>query len=283
MSDHFHMQISPSARLTGSDFPMIEIDHAVCRARVALHGAQVLEWAPADEAEVLYVSPDAIFREGKAIRGGIPICWPWFGAHPSEENAPFHGIARTRPWRLLSAEEDAAGVTLRFEMAEKIWSAEVIIKAGAELEVRLVSKNTNDFPILISGALHIYFGISDIGEVRIAGLEGVDFIDTLGKSGESRQRGAVEFHEEVDSIYESSSSCLLVDDLSGRTILVEKSGSPSTVVWNPWVAKGKAMADLPDEGYRKFCCIEPAIANDRAVIVMPGERHVLSARISVEE
>ncbi|MFM2197153.1 MAG: hypothetical protein RLZZ505_585 [Verrucomicrobiota bacterium] len=250
---------------------------------MALHGAHVMSWKPAGEEEVLYLSPDAVFKEGKAIRGGIPVCWPWFNAHPADASQPSHGLVRGRFWELLDAGEDASGVTLRFGIRVGIWSAELTVKAGEELEVALKSKNTSEVPIVISGSLHSYLGVSDISHVRVVNLDGSAYLDTVGKPQMRKQKGDVVFDREVDRIYESSRSLLLVDDLSGRTILIEKSGSNSTVIWNPWLEKAAALADLPDDGYRKFCCIETAIANDRAEIVMPGGAHVLATRISVEE
>jgi len=264
-------------------YPVFEIDHPKCTARVALHGAHVMSWKPVDEEEVLYLSPDAVFKEGKAIRGGIPVCWPWFNKHPADPEQPSHGLVRGRFWDLLDAAEDASGVTLRFGIRVGIWSAEVTVKAGEELVVALVSKNVSEVPIVVSGALHTYLGVSEISQVRVVNLDGCGYLDTVGDPEMRKQKGDVNFDREVDRIYESSSSILLVDDLSGRTLLVEKSGSPSTVVWNPWVEKAAALGDMPDEGYRRFCCIEAAISNDRAEIVMPGASHVLMTRISVEE
>lgn len=277
------MNLPPSVRLSGSGYPVFEIDHPTCKARVALHGAHVTGWRPAGEEEVLYLSPDAVYKEGKAIRGGIPVCWPWFNAHPADPEQPSHGLVRARFWELLDAAEDPSGVTLRFGIRAGIWNAEITVKAGEELEVTLESKNVSEVPIVVSGALHTYLGVSDISQVRIVNLDGCAYLDTVGGPEMRKQKGDVTFDREVDRIYESSSGTLIVDDLSGRTILIEKSGSPSTVVWNPWAEKAAAMGDMPDDGYRKFCCIEAAIANDRAVVVMPGSSHVLSTRISVEE
>lgn len=264
-------------------FLVFQIEHETCSARVALHGAHVMSWRPRDEEEVLYLSPDAIFSEGKAIRGGIPICWPWFNAHPTNSEMPSHGLVRGRFWELLDASENEAGVTLRFEVKDGIWNALVTVRAGEDLEVSLESRNPNEIPLVVSGALHSYLAVSDIEQVRALNLDGAEYLDTVGEPTMRKQRGDVRFSEELDRIYESRSGVLLVDDLSGRTILIEKSGSPSTVVWNPWVKKAAALGDLPDEDYRKFCCIEAAIANDRAEIVPPGGSHVLMTRISVEE
>ena len=264
-------------------YPVFEIAHATCEARVALHGAHVMSWRPADEEEVLYLSPDAVYKEGKAIRGGIPVCWPWFNAHPADDSQPAHGLVRGKFWELLEASEDGAGVTLRFGVSEGIWNAEVTVRAGEELEVALESRNVTEVPIVVSGALHTYLGVSDISQVRVVKLDGCEYLDTVGERTMRKQKGDVVFEREVDRIYGSSSSVLLVDDLSGRTVLVEKGGSPSTVVWNPWGEKCAALGDMPDDGYQKFCCIEAAIANDRAEIVMPGASHVMMTRISVEE
>jgi glucose-6-phosphate 1-epimerase len=279
------MKLPQSVRLIeiAPGYPVFEVAHPKCTARVALHGAHVMSWKPVDEEEVLYLSPDAVFKEGKAIRGGIPVCWPWFNAHPTNPEMPAHGIARTRFWELVEAGESGDGVVLKFGMSDGIWNASVTVKAGAELEVILETRNPNEIPIVVSGALHSYFAVSDIEQVRVVNLEGADYLDTVGTPTMRNQKGALGFGSEVDSIYDSSSSLLLVDDLSGRTILIEKGGSPSTVVWNPWAEKSAAMGDMPDDGYLKFCCVEAAIANDKAVIVMPGASHVLSTRISVEE
>lgn len=279
------MNLPDSIRLSESSpsYPIFEIDHPTCSARVALHGAQVISWRPADEDEVLYLSPDAVFEEGKAIRGGLPICWPWFNAHPTNPEMPSHGIVRTRFWNFVAASESDEGVTLQLEMVEGIWSAVVTFKIGEALEVILETRNPNEIPIVVSGALHPYFAVSDIEQVRVVNLDGADYLDTVGTPTQRKQKGALNFSGELDSIYDSSSNVLLVDDLSGRTLLIEKTGSPSTVVWNPWIEKSAALKDLPNDGYQKFCCIEAAIANDKAVIVMPGSIYVLSIRISVEE
>jgi glucose-6-phosphate 1-epimerase len=279
------MELPQSVRLVeiAPGYPVFEIVHPQCTARVALHGAHVMSWQPVDEEEVLYLSPDAVFKEGKPIRGGIPVCWPWFNKHPADPEQPSHGLVRGRFWELLDAAEDPSGVTLRFGVQQGIWNAELTVKAGQELEVALVSKNVSEVPILVSGALHPYLGVSDIGQVRVVNLDGRDYLDTVGEPEMRIQKGDLTFEREVDRIYSSASSILLVDDLSGRTLLIEKNGSPSTAVWNPGLEKSAALDDLPDDGYRRFCCIEAVIANDRAEIVMPGGSHVLSTRISVEE
>lgn len=279
------MNLPPSVRRTEitPGYPIFEITHPTCSARVALHGAHVMSWRPVDEEEVLYLSPDAVFQEGTPIRGGIPICWPWFSQHPADPEQPSHGLVRSRFWECLHASEDPTGVTLRFRIQVGIWSAEVTVKAGEELEVALESQNQSELPIVISGALHTYLGVSDIEQVRVVNLDGCNYLDTVAEPVMRTQKGDVVFTSEVERTYENSNRMLLVDDLSGRTLLIEKSGSSSTVIWNPWAEKASALADLPDDDYRRFCCIETTIANDRAEILMPGGKHTLMTRISVEE
>lgn len=263
-------------------YPVYEIDHPVCTARVALHGAHVMEWQPRNAREpVLYLSPQAVLREGKAIRGGIPICWPWFNAHPGDSAQPSHGFARSAFWEAGEFSDEAGGVTLRFSFRKDPWTAEATIRLGRTLEVELRSGNRGDSPVPVSGALHSYLRVGDAGRVRVEGLEGTSYLDTVGTPTPRRQDGPVTFDSEVDRIYGSSSTSTLVDPAGGRRIVVAKGGSPSTVVWNPWSAKAAKLGDLPDDGFRDFVCIEAAIANERAVLLEPGETHAFSTRISL--
>lgn len=281
------MKLPSSVRLSSEDssYPIYEISHVLCTARVALHGAHVMEWKPAGAEEVLYLSPDAIFKEGKAIRGGIPLCWPWFNAHPSDPSQPSHGVARSTFWVLEAASEDENGVLLRFGLDRSGWHARVAVRMGKSLEIALESLNPGSEPIHISGALHSYFRVGALDQVQLSGLEDAPYLDTSGdgKKVKRQQDGLVLFNGEVDSIYDSAGCVELIDEALGRTIVIEKTGSPSTVVWNPWVEKAAALGDLPDEGYRDFVCVEAAIANDKAVTVEPGGSYLLGTRISVKE
>ena len=278
------MNLPPSVRLVDlvPGYPVLEIDHARCRARIALHGAHVMEWQPAGQEPVLYLSPDAVFREGKAIRGGIPVCWPWFNAHPDEPDQPAHGIARTRFWNLVDAAEDEQGVSVRLSMSEAPWGAELAVRAGAELGLSLKSTNLGNEPVRVSGALHSYLRVDDIGKARIEGLDGSTYLDTVGSPAIRSQDGLLAIDREVDRIYESSGAVRLVDESAGRTLVIVKSGSPSTVVWNPWIGKAAALGDLPDADYRRFVCVEAAIANDKAVILGQKESAVISTALRVE-
>ncbi|GAA5478077.1 putative glucose-6-phosphate 1-epimerase [Haloferula helveola] len=265
-------------------YPVYEIDHPTCTARVALHGAHVMEWQPKHVSDpVLYLSPEAVLREGKAIRGGIPVCWPWFNAHPTDPSLPSHGFARSTFWKTGEFSTDGDAVTLRFTFEKGAWHAELRLSLGEALEAELTTTNRGDQPVPVSGALHSYLRVGDISAIHIEGFDGCGYLDTVGAPAARRQDGPVRFDSEVDRIYDTHGSSRLVDPTLHRTITVEKSGSPSTVVWNPWIEKAAALGDLPDEGYKDFVCIEAAIANDLAVRLAPGESHKFSTRIRVEE
>ena len=263
-------------------YPVLTIKHPKCSARVALHGAHVMSWCPAGAEEVIYLSPDAVYREGKAIRGGIPLCWPWFNAHPSAPDLPSHGLVRNQFWELESTDVTDDGVVAKLRRDSADWSAVATISMGSSLEVALESTNLGDEEMMISGALHSYFSVGDVREITIKGLEDADYLDTVGKDTNRRQTGVIRIDREVDWHYVSSGSVRLEDPVKKRTILVEKEASPSTVVWNPWIEKAAALGDLPNEDYLAFACIEAAITNDRAVAIGKGETHRFSTRVSVE-
>lgn len=271
------------------NYPVLEIDHPSCRARVALHGAHVMEWQPAGHVPVLYCSPETVLREGKAIRGGIPICWPWFNAHPTDPSKPAHGIARNRFWHLTDAQDGGESVELRFELkadeaTRALWPHEfhaiVEVRLGAELHVSLTSHNTSDSAFRETGALHTYLAVDDIGRVAINGLEEAAFVDTAGGRREPGvQSGDIRIAGEVDRIYTSTAPVTVGDGT--RTIHVHKHGSASTIVWNPGPVKAVKLGDLPPDGFRRFVCVEAANAPGAEVAVAPGGHHVLQTRIAV--
>ena len=263
-------------------YPVVTVNHPTCRARVALHGAHVMSWCPTGHEEVLYLSPEAVYREGKAIRGGIPICWPWFNAHPSDPDLPSHGLVRNQFWKLESTDADDEGVVAKLRRTTEHWTVVATIQMGSSLEVAIESTNLGDDQLLVSGALHSYFRVGDVRQITIKGLEDAAYLDTVGQHTNRHQTGVIEIDREVDRYYDSSASVRLEDPLKERTILIDKENSPSTVVWNPWIEKAAALGDLPNEDYLAFACVEAAITNDRAVALSQGETHRFATRISVE-
>lgn len=278
-------------RLTelAENFPVLEIDHPACRAKVALHGAHVMEWTPAGQEPVLYLSPKSAFAGGKAIRGGIPICWPWFGPHPDDATKPAHGFVRATAWTLVDCQDNGASVEIRLELnaseeTRKLWDHEfhliAEIRLGAELHVSLTSHNTGTTPFTETGALHTYLAISHVDEVEVVGLDDTGFIEKAG--GEmvpGHQTGPVRIVGEVDRVYSSRADVTLRD--VSRTLHIHKHGSASTVVWNPGEKKAALMGDLRFEDFPHFLCVEAANAPGAEVTVAPGATHVLRTRIGV--
>ena len=263
-------------------YPVVTVNHPACRAQVALHGAHVMSWCPTGQEEVLYLSPEAVYREGKAIRGGIPVCWPWFNAHPSDPDLPSHGLVRNQFWKLESTDANDEGVVAKLRRTTEHWTVVATIQMGSSLEVAIESTNLGDDQLLVSGALHSYFRVGDVRQIIIKGLEDTDYLDTVGQHTDRHQTGVIEIDREVDRYYDSIAAVRLEDPLKERVILIDKKNSPSTVVWNPWIEKAAALGDLPNEDYLAFACVETAVTNDRAVALSKGETHDFATRISVE-
>lgn len=270
------------------DYPAIVVNHPAATAKIALNGAHVMEWTPSGQSPVLYMSPEAELVPGKPIRGGIPICWPWFGPHPTLLGAPAHGFARLRSWELERADETPAGVNLEFILSAEegaipdwpyAFALRCVLQIGAELEVVLKVQNTGSQPWEMSAALHTYLQVADISHVMVSGLHGTQFVEGRLSPEKRLQTGPVKFDREVDRLFASDSAVEVQDPQSRRTLIIEKSGSRSTVVWNPWIEKSKRLADLPDDAYHGFLCVEAANAGDDVVTVPPNGRHVLSTRL----
>jgi len=273
--------------------PLVELSSTHGSAVVVLQGGHMLSWIPRGERPVIWLSKDAKFAPGKSIRGGVPVCWPWFGPHPRETNYPAHGFARIVPWQVIGAEACGDGGTsllLRLEQnepAHRYWPfpSEVTmrISLGAALEIELITRNLGEEPITVSEALHTYFEVGDVRKISIRGLEGCEFLDKVDGGKSKRQQGRVTFSCELDRVYLNTiSECRIDDAVLNRRIRIGKRGSHSTVVWNPWHAMAAKMGDLGDEGYLKMVCVETANAADNAVSIAAGDEHRLAAIYRVE-
>jgi D-hexose-6-phosphate mutarotase len=271
-----------------------EIANLHADASIALQGAHIMTWKPHGQEPVLWLSRFGKFAPGKSIRGGVPICWPWFGPHAEDSKLPSHGFARTVMWEILETEALPDGATfLRLGLVETAatraqWphpsSAQLRVTIGAELKIELVTRNTGNAPFQIGEALHTYFNIGDVADMAIRGLEGCAYLDKAG-GGSTRmvQQGPIVIESEVDRVYlDTEADCLIDDRRLKRRIRIAKSGSRSTVVWNPWIEKAEKMGDFGPEGYRGMVCVESANAVDNVVTILPGEEHVLMLAISVE-
>lgn len=272
---------------------VIEVANAHATATLSLQGAHLMTWIPRGSHPVIWLSPEAKVVPGKSIRGGIPICWPWFGAHPDRPDFPAHGFARTLPWEIVNTEmlpDGATRLVFRFvenEVSHAQWpypsEVECHITIGARLELDLVTINTGRAPITIGQALHTYFEVSDIRQVSIDGLDQCQYLDKVGPSATRQQSGPVTIASEVDRIYvDTTADCVINDPGLNRRIRISKQGSHSTVVWNPWIEKANKMGDLGDDGYLRMVCVESTNAADDVVNIAPGAVNHLWVRYQVE-
>lgn len=268
-------------------FQFVEIENSYAYAKIALQGAHLFHYQVKEKTPLLWLSKAAYFEEGKAIRGGVPICFPWFGKNREDPTLPQHGFARTSLWRVVLEEElDDGSSHIRLELVSsaetlKLWNytfkVTLDIHVSNELTMALTTTNTDTKPFELSCALHSYFAVSQIDTVTIEGLEGRKYYNNLdGKS--YRQEGKVVCKEEVDRIYFEPSKSVILSD-SQRNITLRHEGSNSVVVWNPWLEKSQQIADMLEDGYETMVCIESANAREDARTLKPGERHTLKAMI----
>ena len=273
-------------------FPALELDNGQARATIALQGAQVMTWAPRGQQPVIWLSRAAKFAPGKSIRGGVPVCWPWFGVHATEPSFPAHGFARTVPWELLDAQTRDGETRLRLRIApgaappaQRPSGAEATIEitVGAALGLSLITRNNGAQPLALTEALHTYFEVGDVRSVAVHGLDGLAYLDKVEGLARKRQAGAVTVSGEVDRIYlDSVADCIIDDPISNRRIRIAKRGSRSTVVWNPWIEKAAKMGDLGEDGYLHMICVESGNAAENVVQIAPGAEHRMTVRYTVE-
>jgi len=273
--------------------PFVHIHNVHAEALVSVYGAQVLRFRPHDTgSDLLFVSERATYQAGKAIRGGVPVCWPWFGADPQAQGRPNHGLARTRLWSVANTEALPDGTT-RLTLAltdtpdtRAIWphafELTLEITIGPALRLSLTTRNTGDRPFTITQALHSYFAVGDVSQITVGGLDGCHYIDkAAGADGAIRQqRGSVEFLGEVDRIYTGAPSELCLHDAAGgRKLSIIAEGSRTAVMWNPGAALAAGMADLTDDEYQRFVCVETANAADEMVTLPPDGTHQMKVEI----
>jgi len=273
----------------------IEIDNDYATAKIALQGAHVMVWQPkAQQNPVLWLSNNARYVLGRSIRGGIPICWPWFGAHPTDGTLCPHGFARVMPWQLIDAETVKNGATrLVLQMLEPAESKRqltypylltITITIGDTLRIDLATTNKADHPFMVGEALHTYFQVSDVASIHIHGLEDALYADKVYNYERRVESNDVRFDSEFDRVYlNTNADCVIHDPGLDRQIRIAKSGSQSTVIWNPWQEKAQQMADMggPDS-WRNMICVETANALENSVVISPNRTHTMSVEYSVE-
>ena len=263
-------------------------------AEVYLQGAHVTGWTPRGAAPVIFLSRRAVYAPGKAIRGGVPVIFPWFGPHATDRARPMHGFARTRPWRLAATESLPDGrVTVALALDDDdatraLWphtfQARYRVAIGDVLEMTLEVTNTGRAPFSFEAALHTYLAVADVAAVEVHGLENTVYVDKV--DGTARKRhgpGPLRLTGETDRVFLATRArCAVHDPGLRRRLVVDKTGSATTVVWNPWSAKARDIADLEPDAWRRMLCVETANAADDAVTLPAGARHVMTATLGVE-
>lgn len=258
------------------------IDTPLATAEIYLQGAHVAAYKPSGARPILWMSAKSLFEESKPIRGGVPICFPWFGAHASDPKAPAHGSARLQAWDFLSAVSNPdESMTVCLGAAIDGFSVTFAVTVGAKLTMELNVSLPDDAnqSHCFEAALHTYLSVSDIHAVSIEGLESSDYIDKVGGTTPTAAEGkAIRFSAELDRVYQNTAAtCVLRDPGFGRTIIVEKQNSLSTIVWNPWIAKSARMPDFGDDEWKEMLCIESANVGECAITLSPGQTHAMTA------
>jgi D-hexose-6-phosphate mutarotase len=254
-----------------------------------------MTWKPSDQSHpVIWLSEDAKIAPGKSIRGGVPVCWPWFGPHGVESKFPAHGFARAVPWELLEALEKNGIILMKFRLIssdsfKNQWphpsTLELSFEIGSTLKVELTTTNTGSNEFSIGEALHTYFQIGDIEKISVEGLDKTEYLDKVGIPAKRIQSGAINFSSEVDRVFmNTKSECSLIDGVLGRKIKIQKSDSMSTIVWTPWKEKAEQMGDMgKNEGWKRMVCVETGNALNNCVTVKAGSKHTLTAIYSAEK
>lgn len=271
----------------------LRVTAASASSEIYLHGAQITSWHPAGAEEAIFLSEQSHWQDGRAIRGGIPICFPWFRAKADDPKAPVHGFVRTREWQLdsVTAEENGSSVivscsTESDDATRRWWPHEFRlmhrITIGKTLGLELTATNTGSTLMRFEEALHTYFRIGNAQNVRVRGLDQIAYLDNTDGNREKLQRGDLVFAAPTDNAYVNTSSATdLIDPAMHRTIRTEKENSATTVVWNPWQQGAASLADLGDDEWQRMACVEASNILASAVSLAPGAQHTMRAILRI--
>jgi glucose-6-phosphate 1-epimerase len=271
--------------------PRVSVSIPTATAEIYLHGAQLTSWCPAGGEEVIFLSKQSQFEPGRAIRGGIPVCFPWFRNKADDPKAPSHGFVRTKAWQLDSVALSGDAVTVSLSTASDEgtrawWPHDFVLvhrlTVGAELVQELVMRNTGSAPLRFEEALHTYYRVGGADAVLIRGLDGVAYLDNTDNNREKRQEGDMVFISPTDRAYvDTTHPVEILDRNLRRRIRLEKENSRTTVVWNPWIEGAHALPDMADDEWRAMACVEGSNIRAFAVELAPGEQHTMKTRIRV--
>ncbi|WP_421548199.1 D-hexose-6-phosphate mutarotase [Pseudomonas sp. QD4] len=277
------------------------IRHGQAELLVAQQGAHILSYQLAGQPPLIWLNDEAVFKAGKSIRAGVPVCWPWFGnlarnpqsvqdMRQSNDPAPAHGLVRATDWELLGIETQGQSLVLELVLPVPQgglpgWPHQVDLKLSIRLDeqlhISLTSHNRGTESVSISQALHSYFAVSDVRQVHVEGLDGLDYIETLDDWKTVPQAGDLHFTDETDRIYLNTPPQLsIVDPAWQRRIQLTSSGSRSAVIWNPWIDRAAQFSDMAADGWQRMLCIETANVMNDVVTLAPGASHTLGVSIS---
>lgn len=272
----------------------VQIAAPEAAAEIYLQGAHVTQWQPAGaEHPGLFLSERSQFMPGKAIRGGVPLVFPWFADRGNGLPGPMHGFVRTAPWRVVATERLAQGIAITFAyQADDVsrsygydrFSLRYRVVVGASLQLSFEVANSGDAPLAMEEALHAYFAVGDIHQVTVTGLAGTAYLDRAdGARRKQQMADAIHFAGETDQLHLNTTAPVTINDAAWRRrIVIEKQGSASTVVWNPWLAKATALADLGAAAWPGMVCVEPANAREDRIDVPPGSSHSMGVIVRIE-
>lgn len=271
--------------------PKVRITSPEAAGEMYLHGAHVTSWKPEGAEEVLFLSSRSKFADGRAIRGGVPICFPWFGGKVDDPKAPAHGLVRTKAWRLESIARVGGAVTVSMftesnQDTKMWWPAEfrLVHRAtfGSELSLELEVTNTGRTALRFEEALHTYHRVGNIEDTRVRGLDGVQYFDKTDSNRKKMQQGEIAIASETDSVYLNTADAVeLEDPVLRRRTRIMKENSRTTVVWNPWVEKARSFSDFAEDEWMRMICIEASNVSDFAVELAPGQQHKMKAAVRV--
>ena len=293
LDDRFGIEGELGFSETEGDLVSVTIFNKFADVEICLYGAQIMRYIPHGSFDALWVSSESNFEVGKPIRGGIPICFPWFGPHPSDESKPAHGFARLMYWEVIKTESVSTGETMvvlqlcSSEETKQYWPfdfcAKLSVLIGKTLEINLNITNTGDYDFEYSAALHSYFSISGIDNIFIRGLEGASYYSGFENELNTQETELLEIKQEENRRYiNTDNDCIIIDPIFNQAIRVSKTGSKVTVVWNPGEETSAKMEDIADDGFEAFVCVETANAYNDTVKLAPGEEHTTGAVIGFD-
>jgi glucose-6-phosphate 1-epimerase len=269
--------------------PKVRVTTPSASAEIYLQGAQVTAWQPANTGEVIFLSEKSHWQDGKAIRGGIPICFPWFRAKVDDASAPAHGFVRTKEWRLESVKTEGECVvvvcsTESDEATRRWWPHDFrlvhAVSIGRSLRLQLRVTNTGDTPFRFEEALHTYFRVSEAEKAGVRGLDQAAYLDNVDGNRKKTQTGDLVFTGKTDNAYlDAHGTAELIDPAGRRILRTEKENSATTVVWNPWQDGAASLSDLGNDEWHHFTCVEASNILSAAVELAPGEEHTMQATL----